>query len=231
MGARKADKLAALCSAAIGVIYVTGYFVTDPAVAALATSDRPAATAPAVGDGQLQDQAPNPNTTPNQNQTRRHGNRGAQNFGGQAGQGVPGGTGTMPWSESGQSPQQGSSEWPQPGQSTQTPNQSQQPNTSQGSSSSSGQTALSGTYKDGTYTGSGSNRIGTVEVAVTIKGGKISSVEITNCNTHYPQSRIDNLPAQVVKNQSDQVNNVSGATMSTTDFRTAVRQALQQAQA
>lgn len=209
MGAKRADKLAALCSAAIGVIYVTGYFVTDPAVAALATPDRPAAVAPA-------------DQNPNQDQTRKHGNRG-ENFGGQGGQGFQGG----------QAPERGqwqdNAEWPGGSQNNARPNQNQQPSTSQGQTTN--PTALSGTYKDGTYTGSGTNRIGTVEVAVTIKSGKIAAVEITNCDTHYPQSRIDNLPAQIVKNQSDQVNNVSGATMSTTDFRTAVRQALQAAQA
>ncbi|PWK16453.1 FMN-binding protein [Tumebacillus permanentifrigoris] len=210
MGAKKADKLAALCSAAIGVIYVTGYFVTDPALAALATQDRPAAVAPTDPNGQ--NLTPDQNLNPNQ--TRKHGNRG-QNFGGQ----IP---------EQGQ--WQDGAEWPGADSNTTTPNQTpKQPSTSQGQTTS--PAALSGTYKDGTYTGSGTNRIGTVEVAVTIASGKITAVEITNCNTHYPQSRIDKLPAQILKNQSDQVNNVSGATMSTTDFRTAVRQALQQAQA
>lgn len=106
----------------------------------------------------------------------------------------------------------------------------------QGTVANSGQSAGSsttanGSYKDGTFTGSGSNRIGTVEVAVTIKSGKITAVEITNCDTHYSQSRIDNLPQQALQRQSNQVDNVSGATRSTEDFREAVRQALAQAQA
>jgi uncharacterized protein with FMN-binding domain len=84
-------------------------------------------------------------------------------------------------------------------------------------------------YKDGTFYGEGSNRIGSVKVAVTIKNDKISAVEIAECNTRYPQRRIDPLPKQVVDRQSEKVDVVSGATRSTEDFQTAVHQALQQA--
>lgn len=84
-------------------------------------------------------------------------------------------------------------------------------------------------YKDGTYIGTGRNRIGSVEVAVTIKNDEITSVEITNCHTHYPQLYIDGLPKQVIERQSENVDVVSGATKSSEDFRTAVHQALLQA--
>ncbi|MBL0385259.1 FMN-binding protein [Tumebacillus sp. ITR2] len=114
-----------------------------------------------------------------------------------------------------------------------TPNGGQSKANTQGQTSNSNTTssASTGTYKDGTYTGMGSNRIGSVEVAVTIQGGKIAAVEITNCDTHYPQSRIDGLPAQAVERQSSKVDTVSGATKSTDDFRNAMNQALAQAQA
>ncbi|WAH37609.1 FMN-binding protein [Alicyclobacillus dauci] len=86
-------------------------------------------------------------------------------------------------------------------------------------------------WLDGTYQGSGSNRIGTVYVAVTIQGGKISKVDITECDTHYPQSYIDPvLPQEVVQRQSPNVDIVSGATLSTYNFAYAVQEALTKAQ-
>jgi uncharacterized protein with FMN-binding domain len=84
-------------------------------------------------------------------------------------------------------------------------------------------------YKNGTFTGSASNRIGSVTVAVTIKQDKITNVAITNCDTHYSESRIDGLPQQVVARQSGNVDIVSGATLSSEDFQTAVEEALQSA--
>lgn len=85
-------------------------------------------------------------------------------------------------------------------------------------------------YLDGTYTGSGANDIGTVSVAVTIKSGKISGVQITQCDTHYPEDYIAGLPQEVVALQSYNVNIVTGATKSTEDFAEAVYEALSQAQ-
>ncbi|MFD2617611.1 FMN-binding protein [Terrilactibacillus laevilacticus] len=86
-------------------------------------------------------------------------------------------------------------------------------------------------YKDGVYNGSGSNHIGSVSVSVTIKNGSIAKVQITNCTTSYSKSYIDGLPDQVVQRQSSQVDVVSGATLSTEDFQTAVDQALASAKA
>ncbi|OIK08574.1 FMN-binding protein [Bacillus sp. MUM 13] len=84
-------------------------------------------------------------------------------------------------------------------------------------------------YKNGTFYGTGTTRIGTVEVAVTTKHDKITSVEITKCDTHYSQSKIDGLPEQALKRQSSRVDLVSGATLSSEDFQWAVEEALQQA--
>jgi uncharacterized protein with FMN-binding domain len=84
-------------------------------------------------------------------------------------------------------------------------------------------------YKNGTFTGSASNRIGSVTVAVTLKQDKITNVAITNCDTHYSEARIDGLPQQVVARQNGNVDIVSGATLSSEDFQTAVEQALQSA--
>jgi uncharacterized protein with FMN-binding domain len=84
----------------------------------------------------------------------------------------------------------------------------------------------SGAYRDGTYTGSGSSRHGGIEASVVISGGKISSVQITQCLTRYPCSWIADLPGEVVSAQSVKINMVSGATDSSRAFIGAVTQAL-----
>ncbi|MED1480622.1 FMN-binding protein [Bacillus altitudinis] len=85
--------------------------------------------------------------------------------------------------------------------------------------------------KDGTFSGTGSNENGSISVSVTIKQGNITSVEITSDNTRYGQSSISSFPNEVVIRQSADVDTVSGATLSTQDFETAVAQALEQAKA
>lgn len=85
-------------------------------------------------------------------------------------------------------------------------------------------------YKDGTYTGSGSNSYGTLSVAVQIKGGKIAAVQITSYAMHYPSSYIyPQMANQVVSMQTWQVYVVSGATASSYNFAEAVNAALQKA--
>jgi uncharacterized protein with FMN-binding domain len=85
-------------------------------------------------------------------------------------------------------------------------------------------------YKDGTYTGTGSNRRGTIETTVTIKNDKITDVVISNFAMHYSESDVVGLPDEVLQNQSAQVMNVSGATYSTQAFEDAIQEALSQAQ-
>ncbi len=85
-------------------------------------------------------------------------------------------------------------------------------------------------YKDGSYTGSGTNRFGTVEVAVTIQKGSIANVEITRSATRYPVTYIESLPQQVIDKQSANIDTVSRATNSSKDFIEAVQQALSKAQ-
>src|SRR5262249_21615613 len=89
--------------------------------------------------------------------------------------------------------------------------------------------ASSAAYRDGTYTGTGTSRHGSIEVTVVVRGGQIASAEITGCGTRYPCSRLAALPGQVVDRQSAAVDLVSGATDSTTAFRAAVTAALAQA--
>ncbi len=81
-------------------------------------------------------------------------------------------------------------------------------------------------YKDGTFTGVGSAWNGTVQVAVTTKQDRITSVQITNCTTSYSESNIAPLPQEVVAKQSANIALVSGATVSSEDFQQAVQQAL-----
>jgi uncharacterized protein with FMN-binding domain len=156
------SKMIAICSAAIGLVYATGYFVT--------------------ASGAVEDAAsPAPTTA----------------------------TTAAPATTATAAPK---------GSQTGTATQSKAP-------------AKTSKYKDGTYTGRGSNRIGSVQVAVTVQNDKIVSVKITDCTTHYPQAYIDGLPDQVLGRQSAVVDYVSGATKSTDDFRIAVQQALAQASA
>jgi uncharacterized protein with FMN-binding domain len=81
-------------------------------------------------------------------------------------------------------------------------------------------------YADGTYSGTGSGRFGSVTVSVTTSGGAIGNVQITKVSTTFPVSQIASLPAQVVQTQSTNVNAVSGATASSQAFKQAMQQAL-----
>ncbi|WP_026695236.1 FMN-binding protein [Peribacillus kribbensis] len=81
-------------------------------------------------------------------------------------------------------------------------------------------------YKEGIFTGIGENRRGSIEVAVTIKKDKIIDVEIRNFAMHYSETDIEGLPDEVLKSQSAQTTNVSGATYSTEAFQDAVQEAL-----
>jgi uncharacterized protein with FMN-binding domain len=84
-------------------------------------------------------------------------------------------------------------------------------------------------YKDGTFTGLGSCRHGTIKAAVAVQDGKIVSANITECRTRYSCSWIAMLPGQVVKRQSAEVDYVSGATESTDAFYEAIAAALNSA--
>jgi uncharacterized protein with FMN-binding domain len=85
--------------------------------------------------------------------------------------------------------------------------------------------------KDGTYNGLGTSRRGSVQVSLSVQGGRITSVNVTGATTEYPIRDIASLPGQVVSRQSPQIDIVSGATYSSLAFRGAVQQALQKAQA
>jgi uncharacterized protein with FMN-binding domain len=85
-------------------------------------------------------------------------------------------------------------------------------------------------YKDGTYPGQGTSRRRGLSVSVTVQSGTITNVQITSVNTEYPVSRIASLPAAVLKQQTANVNVISGATYSSQAFKQAVQQAVALAQ-
>jgi uncharacterized protein with FMN-binding domain len=87
------------------------------------------------------------------------------------------------------------------------------------------------TYRDGTYTGSGTSRKGGMQVKVVIKDGKIASANVTSCGTRYPCSDVDPLIRAAVSKQSVPANYVSGATESSKAYKQALTAALQQAKA
>jgi len=92
-----------------------------------------------------------------------------------------------------------------------------------------GRSQIKSNYKNGTFYGTGSNRRGLIQVAVTLKNDKITDVEISDFGMHYSEKDVVDLPQEVIQLQSAQVKNVSGATYSTQAFKDAVQNALAQA--
>jgi hypothetical protein len=84
-------------------------------------------------------------------------------------------------------------------------------------------------WKDGTFTGWGTSRHGDIEASVVIEGGQILSAKIAQCLTRYSCDVIAELPPQVPKRQSPEVDFVSGATQSANAFYYAVVEALSKA--
>ncbi|MBU3175834.1 4Fe-4S binding protein [Clostridium estertheticum] len=90
------------------------------------------------------------------------------------------------------------------------------------------------TYKDGTYTGSGSGfHGGTTQMSVTIKDNKITKVEtVSNGDTPDFYSRAEStIISQIVSTQSTTVDTVSGATYSSEGIISATQEALSKAKA
>jgi uncharacterized protein with FMN-binding domain len=92
--------------------------------------------------------------------------------------------------------------------------------------------------KDGTFTGASADTpFGTVQVAITVSGGKISAVKALKLTDQGGRSvQISNYAApilrqEVLASQSTNVNNVNGATYTTDGYLTSVQSALDQAKA
>ncbi|MEW6662988.1 MAG: FMN-binding protein [Bacillota bacterium] len=86
-------------------------------------------------------------------------------------------------------------------------------------------------WKEGTFQGSAKGYGGDLEVAVTIKGGKIAEVKVTNHKEtpNLGTQAIDKLPGEIVKAQNATVDAVSGATVTSTAIKQAVEAALAKA--
>ncbi len=111
------------------------------------------------------------------------------------------------------------------------------------SSGSSGATATapqpsSSGLTDGTYTGQAANtRFGPVQVQITVSGGTITDVQVPQYPSENGRDQQINARAlpilvkETVQAQSAQVDMVSGATYTSTGYRTSLQSALDQARA
>lgn len=86
-------------------------------------------------------------------------------------------------------------------------------------------------YADGTYTGSGQGFGGTVSVEVTISGGSITEITVTDAAGEDAAylNRAAQMIDRMLAAQSAEVDTISGATFSSNGIKTAVQQALKEA--
>ena len=91
---------------------------------------------------------------------------------------------------------------------------------------SAGQT---GTYKDGTYTGSSQGFGGEIKVKVTVSGKKISAIDIIEASGEDEAylSMAEDIVKTILDKQTTEVDTISGATYSSTGIKNAVGQALE----
>lgn len=214
MAAKMSPKFVALCTLAIGAIYTTGYSITSTSTTALATTQQGLPNASTASGGSAV-AAANGSAVGSSSSSQNSTTQGSGQGGNKSSNTAQSSSHTI--------------------KSSSTSSSSSKPSTSSSSTSATSKSVAvkvnTQKYLDGTYNGSASNAIGGVSLAVSIKSGKIADVQITACDTHYPQSYIDPvLPDYVTANQTTQIPVVSGATMSTADFYYALVQALSQAQ-
>lgn len=199
-------RLIGLCSLAVTAIYAAGYLYTQPAMQANASgSPLPLTNSASASTGAHPNSAPPNHAKPTSGHSTTKTSRSASHS-------------SKSTSHSSKSTSHSSK-----GASTHTKKNN--------SSHKAGQ-KKSIVYKDGTYTGFGSNPYGTLSVALHVQHGKIASVKITNYTMHYPQSFIDpQLPQETVSMQTWRIYIVSGATASSYNFAEAVYYALKKASA
>ena len=84
---------------------------------------------------------------------------------------------------------------------------------------------------DGTYTGEGKGRNGTITVEVTVKAGKLDAVKVVKHTetVGISDAAVADFPKAIVAAQSTAVDAVAGATMTSDGIRAAVAQAIQKA--
>ena len=90
----------------------------------------------------------------------------------------------------------------------------------------------SGSWKDGTYSGSAEGYGGTIKVKVTIKDGKIDNISVTSHDgeTASYYNKAKKIIAKMIKKQSPNVDTISGATYSSSGIKNAVIKALKKAE-
>lgn len=101
-----------------------------------------------------------------------------------------------------------------------------------GSAPSVSKVSESGTWKDGTYTGSGKGFGGTISVKVIVKDGKISAIDVTSASGETASyfSKAKGIIPKMISGQTTNVDAASGATYSSNGIITAVRNALSRAE-
>ena len=90
---------------------------------------------------------------------------------------------------------------------------------------------VTGTYIDGTYSGTGSGKNGSIKVSIQIVKGRISKITIVSShdNPEYYNQAASEIPVKIIKAQSTNVDAVSGATLSSNGIIGAVNNALSKA--
>lgn len=85
--------------------------------------------------------------------------------------------------------------------------------------------------KDGVYTASEVGRNGEIKVQVTVKDNKIADVKVLDWSETHPVADLTKteLIPSIVDNQTVNVNNVAGATLSSFAIKAAVKDCLKQA--
>ncbi len=98
----------------------------------------------------------------------------------------------------------------------------------QGSTSTSSVSVPSGGYKDGTYTGSATGYGGTITVKVTVSGGKITAIDVTDHSgeTDSYYQKATGVISQMLSSGTPNADAVSGATYSSNGIIKAVQNAL-----
>lgn len=93
------------------------------------------------------------------------------------------------------------------------------------------ETVPAGPLKDGTYQGQGQGMNGTIKVSVTVKGGKISEVQVLEHKESpmISDPALSKVPQEIVAKQSTSVDAVTGATFTSKGIMEAVQNAVQNA--
>jgi fumarate reductase flavoprotein subunit len=91
--------------------------------------------------------------------------------------------------------------------------------------------ASTGKYTDGVYNGSGEGKFGPMKVVVTVAKGKISAIKVVE-HSETPglsDAILEQIPQEIIKAQSTEVNAISGGTVTSKAIMQAVQDAVKDA--